>query len=174
MRGAGGSPPGDPSGRSRTTGAVVLRAGGGPDLGNGQHRLGQGGNGIGEADDRAGGGNAPVWICADADIRAATESVVLSKPFDHGIIWGSEQHLLVDAAIATEVAAELRRAGAMVLSRAETAELAATFFLDGRPRRDLLGHSAADIAAHAGIDVDANVRLLVAPVEDSAEGLLDE
>jgi acetaldehyde dehydrogenase/alcohol dehydrogenase len=117
----------------------------------------------------AGGGNAPVWICADADIRAATGSIVLSKSFDHGVICGSEQHLLVDAVIAGAAVTELRRAGATVLSRTETAKLAATFFQDGRPRRDLVGHSAADIAARAGIDVDADVRLLVAPVEDSAE-----
>lgn len=45
----------------------------------------------------AGAGNAPAWICHDADIGHATRTIVESKSFDHGIICGSEHHLLVDS-----------------------------------------------------------------------------
>ncbi|HYB17097.1 MAG TPA: aldehyde dehydrogenase family protein, partial [Streptosporangiaceae bacterium] len=37
-----------------------------------------------------GPGNAPAWVCADADVEEAARMVVASKSFDHGIICGSE------------------------------------------------------------------------------------
>ena len=38
-----------------------------------------------------GPGNAPAWVCADADVEEAARIVVASKVFDHGIICGSER-----------------------------------------------------------------------------------
>jgi acyl-CoA reductase-like NAD-dependent aldehyde dehydrogenase len=43
-----------------------------------------------------GPGNAPAWICADADLQEAARMVVASKAFDHGIICGPENNLVVD------------------------------------------------------------------------------
>jgi hypothetical protein len=40
-----------------------------------------------------GAGNAPVWICADADMEAAAQMVVSSKSFDNGVLCGSENNL---------------------------------------------------------------------------------
>jgi len=42
-----------------------------------------------------GPGNAPVLICADADITKAAQNVVVGKSFDNGIICGSENNLIV-------------------------------------------------------------------------------
>jgi acyl-CoA reductase-like NAD-dependent aldehyde dehydrogenase len=64
-----------------------------------------------------GPGNAPAWICADTDLRAAARTVVASKAFDHGIICGSENHLVVDRSVREDFTAALREAGAAVLSR---------------------------------------------------------
>jgi hypothetical protein len=47
-----------------------------------------------------GSGNVPALVCADADPVAAAAAVVESKSFDHGIICGSEDNLVVDAAVA--------------------------------------------------------------------------
>lgn len=112
----------------------------------------------------AGGGNAPAWICPDADVGQATRVVVESKSFDHGIICGSEQHLLVDSAVLREVTAGLRRAGAAVLSPAEVARLEQVLFTDGTMRPDVAGRSPIRLAERAGIPVADGVRLLVAPL----------
>ena len=117
-----------------------------------------------------GAGNAPAWVCADADVGAAARMVVGSKGFDHGIICGSENNLVADRAVRDSLAGALRRAGAAVLTAAECDRLAQAAFddTDGRLRRAVLGQSAPSIAAQAGIEVPAGTRLLVAPVPRAA------
>ena len=120
-----------------------------------------------------GPGNAPAWVCADADVGAAARVVVASKAFDHGIICGSENNLVVDRSVRDSFAGALRRAGAAVLSPAECDRLARAAFddRDGRLRRTVLGQAAESIAAQAGIEVPRGTRLLVAPVSrEAAEG----
>jgi acyl-CoA reductase-like NAD-dependent aldehyde dehydrogenase len=113
-----------------------------------------------------GSGNVPALICADADLRAAAVAVVDSKAFDHGIICGSEDNLVVDAVVGPTFLAELVNAGAAVLSRDETARVAAHAFDpgDGRLRREVLGQPAQSIAAAAGIRRDQPIRVLVLPL----------
>jgi acyl-CoA reductase-like NAD-dependent aldehyde dehydrogenase len=117
-----------------------------------------------------GAGNAPAWICADADVPAAAQMVVASKTFDHGIICGSENNLVVDRSVHDPFVDALRLAGAAVLGPAECDRLARAVFddRDGRLRRSVLGQSATSIAAAAGIDVPGGTRLLVAPVPREA------
>ena len=117
-----------------------------------------------------GPGNAPAWICPDADVEAAAQMVVASKAFDHGIICGSENNLVVDRSVRESFAGALRRAGAAVLSPADCDRLASAAFdhRDGRLRRTVLGQAATSIAAQAGIEVPAGTRLLVAPVPRQA------
>jgi len=112
-----------------------------------------------------GSGNAPAWICADADLPAAARMVVAGKAFDHGIICGSENNLVVDRSVRDRFVAALRTAGAAVLDAADGDRLTrAAFDRDGRLRRGLLGQAATSIAAAAGIEVPAGTRLLVVPV----------
>ena len=117
-----------------------------------------------------GPGNAPAWVCADADVEAAARIVVASKAFDHGIICGSENNLVIDRSVRDAFTGALRRAGAAVLTAAECDRLARVAFddRDGRLRRSVLGQAAAAIAAQAGIEVPAGTRLLVAPVPRQA------
>lgn len=117
-----------------------------------------------------GAGNAPAWICADADVPAAAQMVVASKAFDHGIICGSENNLVVDRSVRDPFVDALRLAGAAVLGPAECDRLAQAVFddRDGRLRRSVLGQSATSIAAAAGIDVPGGTHLLVAPVPREA------
>ena len=117
-----------------------------------------------------GAGNAPAWVCADADVEAAARMVVASKAFDHGIICGSENNLVVDRSVRDSFVGALRMAGAAVLNAAECDRLARVAFddRDGRLRRTVLGQAAASIAAEAGIEVPAGTRLLVAPVPRAA------
>ena len=117
-----------------------------------------------------GPGNAPAWVCADADVEAAARIVVASKAFDHGIICGSENNLVIDRSVRDAFTGALRRAGAAVLNAAECDRLARVAFddRDGRLRRSVLGQPASSIAAQAGIAVPAGTRLLVAPVPRQA------
>lgn len=117
-----------------------------------------------------GPGNAPVWICADADVEAAARTVVGSKAFDHGIICGSENNLVVEGSVREPFVGALRRAGAAVLEDAECDRVARIAFdeRDGRLRRTVLGQAATSIAAQAGIEVPAGTRLLVAPLPREA------
>jgi acyl-CoA reductase-like NAD-dependent aldehyde dehydrogenase len=117
-----------------------------------------------------GSGNAPAWVCADADVEAAARTVVASKAFDHGIICGSENNLVVDRSVRDSFVDALRMAGAAVLNAAECDRVARVAFddRDGRLRRTVLGQAAMSIAAEAGIEVPVGTRLLVAPVPREA------
>jgi acyl-CoA reductase-like NAD-dependent aldehyde dehydrogenase len=117
-----------------------------------------------------GAGNAPAWVCADADVEAAAQIVVRSKAFDHGIICGSENNLVVDRSVRDSFLGALSGAGAAVLGVTEADRVARTAFddRDGRLRRAMLGQAATAIAAQAGIEVPAGTRLLVAPLPRAA------
>jgi acyl-CoA reductase-like NAD-dependent aldehyde dehydrogenase len=117
-----------------------------------------------------GPGNAPAWVCADADVEAAARIVVASKAFDHGIICGSENNLVIDRSVRDAFTGALRRAGAAVLTAAECDRVARVAFdnRDGRLRRSALGQAATAIAAQAGVEVPAGTRLLIAPVPRQA------
>jgi acyl-CoA reductase-like NAD-dependent aldehyde dehydrogenase len=112
-----------------------------------------------------GSGNVPALVCADADPVAAAAAVVESKSFDHGIICGSEDNLVVDAAVAAPLLAALERAGAAVCTPEETARVVAEAFDpgDGHLRREALGQAAAAIAAAAGVRRERPIRVLVLP-----------
>ena len=117
-----------------------------------------------------GSGNAPAWICADADVEAAAQMVVASKAFDHGIICGSENNLVVDRSVRDSFIDALRTAGAAVLDAAECDSVARIAFddQDGRLRHSVLGQAATVIAAAADVDVPTSTRLLVAALPREA------
>ena len=54
-----------------------------------------------------GAGNAPVWVCPDADMEAVAACVVDSKAYDNGLICGAEQHLVVDVTVVDGLVAAL-------------------------------------------------------------------
>jgi acyl-CoA reductase-like NAD-dependent aldehyde dehydrogenase len=116
-----------------------------------------------------GAGNAPVWVCADADPVRAAQAVVDGKSFDHGIICGSENNLVVDRSIHERFVKALRAAGAAVLGGGDCDKLQQVAFDEhGRLRRTVLGQPARAIAELANIAVPADTRLLVAEVPRQA------
>ena len=121
-----------------------------------------------------GSGNVPALVCADADPAAAAAAVVQSKSFDHGIICGSEDNLVVERPVAGPFLAELEAAGAAVCSPEEVARVAATAFdPDGHLRREVLGQAAGAIAAAAGVRRERPPRVLVLPLGlDQVDGPL--
>ncbi|HWC43350.1 MAG TPA: aldehyde dehydrogenase family protein [Actinomycetota bacterium] len=122
-----------------------------------------------------GSGNVPALVCADADPVAAAAAVVESKSFDHGIICGSEDNLVVEQAVAGPFLAALEAAGAAVCTPEEAERVAAHAFDpgDGHLRREALGRAATEIAAAAGVRRDRPVRVLVLPAPlERADGPL--
>jgi len=110
-----------------------------------------------------GPGNAPAWICADADLERAAHAIVVSKAFDNGLICGGENHLVVDERVVDPFIDALERHGAAILT-AEERDRFGREAVDraGAFRRDLVGRSASVIAAALGIARRVPPRLLIA------------
>jgi len=112
-----------------------------------------------------GKGNAPVWICANSDIKKAAQDVVGSKSFDNGIVCGSENNLLVDEAVLTEFVTQAQECGAVLLTDYELQILLDSVFSSGRLDAQWVGRSAADICQFLNIQRDYEIKLILAPVE---------
>ncbi len=69
--------------------------------------------------------NTPALVCADADVEATAEAVVISKAFDNGLVCGAEHNLVVEASVRDRFMAALERAGAAALGPAEAARFMA-------------------------------------------------
>ncbi len=113
-----------------------------------------------------GAGNAPVLICADADLPAAAEMVVRGKSFDNGIICGSENNLVVVEAARADFLTHLEANGAAILTPDEKHRLAALAFdpSDGHMQRHFVGKSAAYIGKQIGLRRAKEPRVLVVPI----------
>jgi acyl-CoA reductase-like NAD-dependent aldehyde dehydrogenase len=119
-----------------------------------------------------GPGNAPALICSDADLDHAAQSVVMSKGFDNGLVCGSENNLVVVRAVREAFVAALERSGAAILTAEETLAFIAAVVVPDKEtfRTNILGKSAARIAAMAGISRTYTIKVIVVPVESVAAG----
>lgn len=113
-----------------------------------------------------GPGNAPVLVCADADLSAAAEKIIGSKSFDNGVICGSENNIVVVSSVRQAFSEMLEKHGAAILTPDEKNRLTPKLF-DPETKtvqRSIVGKSAQFVAEAAGIHRDGNIRLLVVPV----------
>ena len=112
-----------------------------------------------------GPGNAPAWICADADLEHAAHSIVTSKTFDNGLICGAEHNLVVDDRSVDAFVRALERNGAAVLAADEAKRFAAAAVdrASASLRGDFIGRTAAEIATAVGVHRPEPPRLLVVP-----------
>jgi len=121
-----------------------------------------------------GSGNAPVLVCADADLSTAAQSIIKSKSFDNGVICGSENNLVVVASIRDNFIKMLEANGAIIVTADEKNRLTAQI-LDPdtlRLKSSIIGKPAKFIADIAGIRRDRDIRLIVVPVrQDELQGL---
>jgi acetaldehyde dehydrogenase (acetylating) len=109
-----------------------------------------------------GPGNGPAYIERTADIPAAVKRILDSKTFDNGTICASEQSVITEDVIREEVIAEFIRQGAHFLT--ETEKVAVSRILmraSGTMNPAIVGKSAADVAALAGIEVSPETRVLI-------------
>ncbi|MBA2495088.1 MAG: aldehyde dehydrogenase family protein [Acidobacteria bacterium] len=110
-----------------------------------------------------GPGNVPVFIEKTADAQKAVSDILISTCFDNGTICASEQSVVVDATIETEVREQFKAQGGHFLNQSE-AEAVGKILLT--PQRTLnpkiVGKSAEFIANLAGISIPNGTRCLLA------------
>ena len=114
-----------------------------------------------------GSGNTPVYLEKTADLDMAVVDIITSKTFDNGTICASEQTVVIDDEIYEQVLDKFAGLGAHICSRAETELLGATVIdpATHQMRPMAVGQKAADIANVAGIRVNPQTRLLIAPID---------
>lgn len=110
-----------------------------------------------------GAGNGPAFIEKSADIRTAVRHIIESKTFDNGTICASEQSIVTETVIESEVITQLQAQGAYMLPDADIEALGKFILRDnGTMNPVIVGKSAEKIAALAGIRVPAGTKVLVA------------
>ena len=114
-----------------------------------------------------GAGNVPVIVDTDVDFNDAAAKIVNGAAFDNGIICSHEQFVLVPEE-KYRVALESFEATGKVWFT-EDGRLIQKFrdvvFPDGRLNKDVVGRSCTEIGAMAGIDIPANVRIILLPAK---------
>ena len=110
-----------------------------------------------------GPGNVPVFIEKTADVQKAVSDILTSTCFDNGTICASEQSVVVDAPVESEVREQFKAQGGHFLNQAD-AEAVGGILLT--PQRTLnpkiVGKSADFIANLAGISIPNGTRCLLA------------
>lgn len=113
-----------------------------------------------------GPGNVPAYVHASAHIPKAVADILAGKCFDNGTLCSSEQHMVVEQAVASAVKAEVERQGGFFLTPAQAEAVARVLILPNfRVNAKMVGQSAEKIAREAGIEVPQSTRALVAPLE---------
>jgi acyl-CoA reductase-like NAD-dependent aldehyde dehydrogenase len=121
----------------------------------------------------AGPGNPPVVVDETADLAKAGRDIVFGASFDNNVICVDEKEVFVVASVADELVAAMRANGAYAAGQAELRLLEKEIFLENRgPRthsvvnKDLVGKNAAEILKRIGVNVGADIRLIVAEVPE--------
>ena len=115
-----------------------------------------------------GAGNVPAIIDSSADLIMAVSSIIHSKTFDNGMICASEQSVIVLQDVYEAVRAEFTARGCHFLTEEEKDQLRSVLLINGALNAKIVGQSAVNIAALAGIQVPANTKILIGEV-DSVE-----
>ncbi len=116
-----------------------------------------------------GAGNTPAVIDESADLGLAVSSIIHSKTFDNGLICASEQAVIAPDAVYDAVKAEFAAHGCHILNADECDALRRILLRNGALNAAIVGQSAGEIAALAGLDVPENTKILLAEVERTEE-----
>ena len=109
--------------------------------------------------------NAPAYVDASADVDRAARCLADSKAFDNSILCTNESAVIAHAAVAESFKKALRHHGCHICTESERSRLEEALFPIGRFNSRLIGKSAKEIAAAAGIKLAHNPRVLVVPLE---------
>ena len=108
-----------------------------------------------------GAGNASAIIDPSANIVTAVSSIMHSKTFDNGMICATEQTVIVDKSIYSEVKKEFTKRGAYFLSAKEAQLIRKTMLINGALNAKIVGQRPVTIAKMAGFEVPDDVKVLI-------------
>ncbi|MCG2447038.1 bifunctional acetaldehyde-CoA/alcohol dehydrogenase [Staphylococcus epidermidis] len=114
-----------------------------------------------------GPGNVPIYIEKTAHIKRAVNDIIGSKTFDNGMICASEQVMVVDKEVYTDVVKEFKLHQTYFVNKNELQQLEDAIMNEDKTavKPDIVGKSAVDIAKLSGISVPEKTKLLVAEID---------
>jgi succinate-semialdehyde dehydrogenase len=114
-----------------------------------------------------GAGNVPVIIDRDVDLKESVEKIVTGAAFDNGIICSHEQFVLTPQERYGETIRAFEATGKVWFTEdeAQIERLRQVVFPGGRLNKDVVGRSAREIGAMAGLDVPEGIRLILLPAK---------
>jgi succinate-semialdehyde dehydrogenase len=118
-----------------------------------------------------GAGNVPVIIDRDADLKDAVEKIVAGAAFDNGIICSHEQFVLTPEERLAETVQQFVATGKVwyTSDEAHIQKLRDLVFPGGHLNKDVVGRSAREVGAMAGIDVPDSARIILLPAKGAGE-----
>ncbi|SHK09572.1 acetaldehyde dehydrogenase (acetylating) [Paramaledivibacter caminithermalis] len=109
-----------------------------------------------------GPGNVPAYIERSADVKKAVSKILASKTFDNGTVCASEQAIVTEKCISDYVKNELRKQGGYFLTGEEIDKVVRIMETpNGGMNPRIVGKSAKDIAAMAGITIPEGTKVLI-------------
>ena len=110
-----------------------------------------------------GPGNVPVFVERTANIEKAVSDILTGTCFDNGTICASEQSVVCDAPVVSEVREQFKLQGGHFLSPDEADKVAKVLLTEQRTlNAKIVGKSAEYIANLAGVSVPGGTRCLIA------------
>ena len=110
-----------------------------------------------------GAGNGPAYIHRSADVKGALAAIARSKTFDYGTVCASEQSIMVEKDMESQVVQEAKAQGFYFMEEKQAAALAALLFKPGGALNpQVVGRCAGALAQMAGFSVPRDTRVLVA------------
>ncbi len=115
-----------------------------------------------------GAGNGPVYIHRSADIKKALSCILRSKTFDYGTVCASEQSIIVEAPMESEVKRLASEMGFYFMDKEQAGKLAKLLFKpNGTLNPEIVGKSALCLAEKAGFSVPSSTKVLVAREQEA-------
>jgi succinate-semialdehyde dehydrogenase len=114
-----------------------------------------------------GAGNVPVIIDRGVPLADAVDKIVTGAAFDNGIICSHEQFVLTPEEEFDETVRVFTSTGKVWFTddKEQVEKIRATVFPDGHLNKDVVGKSAHEIGAMAGVDVPESARLILVPAK---------
>ena len=112
-------------------------------------------------------GNVPVVIDRGVDLKDAVGKIVAGASFDNGIICSHEQFVLTPEERYEETISEFVATGKVwfTTDKNQVQKLRKVVFPGGNLNKDVVGKSAREIGAKAGIEIPDSARVILVPAE---------
>ena len=115
-----------------------------------------------------GAGNGPSYIHHSADVEKALKRILKSKTFDNGTVCASEQSIIVEKNMESQILEEGRKLGYYFMNEAEAASLGKLLFRPtGALNPEVVGKTAIHLAQMAGFSVPNSTKILVAREQEA-------